>query len=673
MSASRSRSRSTGKKRFVRGLRGWGDDKDTKDQSKVTTRLSDDGKEIKKPNSREDSQASKPPDADKKPSRDEASSGAFSGSWDAALAAADGSDDRSPSKNELRSRSRDAKQSNPKKDQPKVAEPSPSPQIKQARTMRGRDLIEPAWKKRMRESSGLSQPKEADQSSKSASSTQGWNPKKATSDNPEDVAKKSDGVLDGSKLDEFLKTAPSANGTAKQPKAQGPKAEGMAGLSSARARAAAFNPSLPKPLPVGHSNLPKALPVGAQLAVPPGPQAQIAGTPPLRATHLRLPCPDKVTFTIAVPVKLAATDDTTLADIRQMLKDKPGLKIDGSFRFSKRPGEDLVESLKLSDLQPHRGAFGIRLTDEIHHLVEKLATRLKTPLKSPSNTVGAGLGGMMSPGMAFNQPDSASHPFFKTRMCHAWQQSNGECQRGTKCLYAHGAQELRTRPNVPMIGPMQMQMMKQMPMMMNALRSFCPPAQFNQFMQTMQKFGLMQQQAPPQQVAPKEEAKPPVMEFVVDKAEEKKRADRAKRFAAGATYKASFEEEEAREKEEAKEREKAKAKAKEEAAKGKKQEEEQAAMSAAMSLDLPGLPNFPPNLPDSQDGTDQQLEDQVADYLLMMEQQFLEQYESNAGGDEGDMLGDIAEAFDVPESITGSSMGEVETAAGEEPGGSGQK
>ncbi|CAJ1374224.1 unnamed protein product [Effrenium voratum] len=169
--------------------------------------------------------------------------------------------------------------------------------------------------------------------------------------------------------------------------------------------------------------------------------------------------------------------------------------------------------------------------------------------------------------------DAARHPFYKTRLCNNWAQQ-GSCVRGARCVYAHGQAELRAQVSAAVFKHLR------------APGRFWPKSS-----------------APPPGTPPPP-AKPEVV-FTVDKEEERRRAERAKRFAPRA---ASFE------------------------------------AKDAVAEDAPEA---------ATDGAEEEAagvfdEEQIADYLLEMQQQFLSTMPMDGGADGG---------FDFSDAAYGSQSG----------------
>lgn len=260
----------------------------------------------------------------------------------------------------------------------------------------------------------------------------------------------------------------------------------------------------------------------------------------------QVPLPATKRILVTVPVVVRADNKATLGEVRRKLLIagcKVGVR-DGAFH-SRGSSEVLDDDTPIGELPDTRLIF-FPETDlkpwevcAAHRATHQLVQARAFGRAGPASIEAA-----------------ARHPFYKTRHCNSWLQS-GQCVHGARCVFAHGPSDLRSRPQFPL--------------------------------------ALMQQS-----MASRGPQKPaePVKEviFTVDKEEERRRAERAKRFAPRV---ASFEVEEAA------------AKAEEAAA-------------AATEVVNEGYDDFDDFAALSMDAGWN--EEHIADYLLEMQQDFLNSF-----------------------------------------------
>mmetsp|Transcript_15044 Transcript_15044/g.48215 ORF Transcript_15044/g.48215 Transcript_15044/m.48215 type:complete len:797 (+) Transcript_15044:317-2707(+) len=350
-------------------------------------------------------------------------------------------------------------------------------------------------------------------------------------------------------------------------------------------------PSLTSTPSCGSSFVPPALGMGMHRPVPP----HLPGCP--------LPAVTKVI--VSVPVKVRAHAASTLADLRKNLLLK-GCKV-ATGVFHCRGITDVIEDdTRIQDLPDMR----LIITPEPdlkpwQRRVGHAKIQQMVAARGVFN-VGSGQGGSMS-----FEAVAARHPLYKTKLCNMWFSKGGRCPRGLRCVFAHGPGELRQRG----------QGFQVLPGMVRPPGSFPQRPGFAGMMPNLGNgpVGTMAV-GQPGVVAPE-----PTLEFTVDEEEEKRRAERAKRFAARP---ASFEAEEA---EQAR-----KAVAKEDGEEGDDAANElgdetagaetNASSSSVCSGDFVFPP--PPGIP-----LGINLEAQIADYITEMEQQFLNGF--GASGEEG--------------------------------------
>lgn len=293
-----------------------------------------------------------------------------------------------------------------------------------------------------------------------------------------------------------------------------------------------------------------------------------------------VPLPGSTRVVVTVPVRLPASTKATLKEIRENLASA-GFNVGpehGSFHCRGNP-EVLDESMAVRDLQDSRLIFFPERDLEpwqlcaAHKLCEQ---QVRAQF----------LGGGQSWAEA-----ASRHPLYKTRLCNNWVQHGGSCMRGARCVYAHGHMELRrpgqqggvVRPQLPP----------------GALLPPRPPGPFGP--------GL-----PPPPGSPPIPRPPKVPEvvFTVTTEEEKRRAERAKRFAPRA---ASFE-------------------AAEEQAETKAAKSSSSAADAAEAAAPDDAQEEAPADPSDLVSHGDWGEEQIADYLMEMQQQFLGSMDAESGG-----------------------------------------
>lgn len=201
-----------------------------------------------------------------------------------------------------------------------------------------------------------------------------------------------------------------------------------------------------------------------------------------------IPVPARTKVVVTVPVKMKVPPQASLQDVRNKLI-AAGIPVEsskGSFHCRGEP--EVVDDAVVGDLKDTRLAFFPE--------PDLQPWQLCAAHRACERLVQQRLGQNWA---------AARHPFFKTRLCNNWVQQGG-CLRGARCVYAHGPGELQ--------------------------RAQVPP-------------GFMPRPPGPSQpggVKMPPPVKVPEVVFTVDKEEERRRAERAKRFAPRA---ASFEAKEA--------------------------------------------------------------------------------------------------------------------------------
>jgi len=122
---------------------------------------------------------------------------------------------------------------------------------------------------------------------------------------------------------------------------------------------------------------------------------------------------EQVRVVVTVPLKVKAAASETIADLRRKLHGK-GM-VGGAFTAGHGP---------IQELTPCGELRGVRLA-----ISESFPWRAQAQAQR-----------FARPPTPF---EASQHPFYKTKMCHLWAQ--GHCLRGQRCLYAHGAAEMRKR------------------------------------------------------------------------------------------------------------------------------------------------------------------------------------------------------------------------------------
>ena len=208
-----------------------------------------------------------------------------------------------------------------------------------------------------------------------------------------------------------------------------------------------------------------------------------------------MPIPECTKVVLTVPVKMKVSPQATLQDVRQKLL-AAGIPVEtskGAFHCrgdSEAADQSLVRDLKDTRLVffPEPDLVPWQLC-AAHRACEQLVRQC----------------------LGQNWAAASRHPFYKTRLCNNFVQQGG-CLRGDRCVYAHGPGELRRSTVPPGFIP----------------RPMAPPGG------QPSPLGHEGAKSPPPKV--------PEVVFTVDKEEERRRAERAKRFAPRA---ASFEAKEA--------------------------------------------------------------------------------------------------------------------------------
>jgi len=287
-----------------------------------------------------------------------------------------------------------------------------------------------------------------------------------------------------------------------------------------------FETGQPPPPPAGP---PPPPPAGRPLGFPFGAiNSSLVG--PAMPPVPTVPLPSMTKIIVTVPLRLRVDDGKSLGDLRMMLLKKGFLVKDGAWHARGDP-EALDDDQAIKDLPDTRLVFNLETDLQPWRMC--LAHRISQQLLAAR---GFGPAGALpaAPGMPMTfEAVAARHPLYKTKLCNGWgaQQVAGaaRCVRGARCVYAHGPGELRPRPQVtgPLMGGM--------------LRPFLHP-------QGMMFGGAMRPPAMPGQSPPGTVSAPgtvmpgstepvaapaaPEVVFTVDPEEERRRAERARRFAA---------------------------------------------------------------------------------------------------------------------------------------------
>eukprot|EP00930_Biecheleria_cincta_P099170 TRINITY_DN9080_c0_g3_i1.p1 TRINITY_DN9080_c0_g3~~TRINITY_DN9080_c0_g3_i1.p1 ORF type:complete len:416 (-),score=94.65 TRINITY_DN9080_c0_g3_i1:17-1243(-) len=372
---------------------------------------------------------------------------------------------------------------------------------------------------------------------------------------------------------------------------------------------------------------PAATEGSAGAALPPPPPPEAAGSCDEGREMPRLPTaplPSKTRVVVTVPVKLPASCTATIKAIRDKLV-LAGFCVGpehGSFHCRGNP-EVLDESMAVGDLQDNRLIFFPERDLEpwqlcaAHRLCEQQARAQF-------------LGGGQSWAEA-----ASRHPLYKTRLCNNWVQHGGACMRGARCVYAHGHMELRRPGQQGAVRP---------GLQVGALPPR-PPGPLGP--------GLRPPPPPGSPPIPRPPKVPEVV-FTVTTEEEKRRAERAKRFAPRV---ASFEAEE---------------------------QESKAAKPSSPAEDAAEVPQGEvPDDAEQEAPTDPADllshgawgEEQIADYLMEMQQQFLGSMGAESEGgfgfldDDGGNGGDDAapsQASEPPSAEAAAEQVEPSGSLGEE-------
>lgn len=203
-------------------------------------------------------------------------------------------------------------------------------------------------------------------------------------------------------------------------------------------------------------------PPGGPLPPPPGrPPFGFGAAPPgalwaPAVPHVpAVPLPAVTRILVTVPVRLRIGQEQRVGDLRQQLLAKGFCVREGSFHAKGDP-ETLADSTAVKDLPDTRLLFNPDPSLRPWQLCA--AHRVAQQLTAAR---GPGPGGLFpggTPGMPMSfEAMAARHPLYKTKLCNGWvQQGVGRCVRGARCVYAHGPGELRPRPQVsgPVMGGM---------------------------------------------------------------------------------------------------------------------------------------------------------------------------------------------------------------------------
>jgi len=327
---------------------------------------------------------------------------------------------------------------------------------------------------------------------------------------------------------------------------------------------------------------PKA-PDRAELPPPPRPIELPREPPPVlpKVPEAAMPATTKVL--VSVPIKLRVGTGQKLVEIREKLLAAGCHVKHGSFRAKGEP-DAIDEQTIVSNLPDMRLIFSPEqelLPWQLclaHRTTQRLAAAC-----TRNNEVKMTLEVMI-----------ARNPFYKTKMCFSWVQSGGRCIRGARCVYAHGNEELRQ----PAAGALDKLM---------ANRQITAGALKNMSSRMMPGNSATPGGANSAKRGANNDE--PEVVFTVDEDEARKRAERAKRFAP--RTRASFETEET-----------------EKSAEDAKPGEDSALNSAGDSnaVNFTGM--------DGDGALADGLEDQITDYLLEMEQQFMSSILPGEGEDQ---------------------------------------
>lgn len=202
--------------------------------------------------------------------------------------------------------------------------------------------------------------------------------------------------------------------------------------------------------------------------------AAVEGSDTVMPAVPSIPVPSGTKVVVTVPVTMRISAEAQISSLRQMLTTAGVPVEDGAFHCRGEPQAVAEESL-------------------VGELKDVRLSWFPEPDLEPWQLCAAHRACERLVQQRLGQAAASRHPFYKTRFCNNWA-SQGHCVHGLRCIYAHGPHELR--------------------------RSMMP------FMPPLAKA--------PAKAAPKV----PEVVFTVDKEEERRRAERAKRFAPRA---ASFE------------------------------------------------------------------------------------------------------------------------------------
>ncbi|CAE8635284.1 unnamed protein product [Polarella glacialis] len=233
---------------------------------------------------------------------------------------------------------------------------------------------------------------------------------------------------------------------------------------------------------------------GAETGISFGPAASV---PP--ASGPRMPPPPSMQLPgitkviVTVPIKLRVSSKATLGEVRRKLLGAGCRVAEGQGKFHCQGDPEAAdESKPVAELSDARLVFFPEQDLEPWQLCAAQRALQQMVLGNAPSSPFAGRG-------TFSMETVSRQPLYKTRHCNAWMQT-GFCTRGAGCVYAHGQAELRMRPQVPLAAARLLGMI--------GMRPTLPP---------------------PPPLAPAK--KVPEVVFTVSTAEEKRRAERAKRFA----------------------------------------------------------------------------------------------------------------------------------------------
>lgn len=330
---------------------------------------------------------------------------------------------------------------------------------------------------------------------------------------------------------------------------------------------------------------------------------------------------------MTVPIKFRVDSSQTVGDIRRQLAAKGVCVGDGGSFYAKGDPKGVDDSTCVAELPdvrllyaPNSGLLPWQLC---------LAHRASQQLVAAR--------AFSTAGPVSFESMVARNPLYKTRLCNAWLQAGGHCPRGPRCIYAHGPAELRARQGMQAVGQYRPLLA---PGLLPPQRPILPPGLLRPpgpglpgpLVPDGLPSGMLPIGAPSAPAAIKASvatpALPPEVVFTVDEAEAKKRAERARRFAT--RTKASFDADEPNE-----------------ADNSLSDTVGTGALGDANSGGGPPLPEdgsfaatggFPAGGACGGammgGGGGEALEEQIADYILEMEQQFLSSLMPPGGNDD---------------------------------------